>query len=150
MIQNRPDMPNSEKERNKRTERPALRFHFLSFLISTPSRRSFRRPGAFLDVPRACFSAVPCRTGLTRRSCCDPAFSPAKPLHSLARMILTGSTLRTASTGRMPLAASTATATAVRIREHLPLGTRIFTQSVELASRVCYHDVGLRINNGKE
>lgn len=50
----------------------------------------------------------------------------------------------------MPLAASTATATAVRIREHLPLGTRIFTQSVELASRVCYHDVGLRINNGKE
>lgn len=39
---------------------------------------------------------------------------------------------------------------AVRIREHLPLGTRIFTQSVELAPRVCYHDVGLRINTGKE
>lgn len=39
---------------------------------------------------------------------------------------------------------------AVRIREHLPLGTRIFAQSVELASHVCYHDVGLRINNGKE
>ena len=41
-------------------------------------------------------------------------------------------------------------AKAVRIREHLPLGTRIFTQSVELAPCVCYHDVGLRINNGKE
>ena len=39
---------------------------------------------------------------------------------------------------------------AVRIREHLPLGTHIFTQSVELAPRVCYHDVGLRINTGKE
>lgn len=39
---------------------------------------------------------------------------------------------------------------AVRIREHLPLGTRIFAQSVELAPRVCYYDDGLRINNGKE
>lgn len=44
---------------------------------------------------------------LSLRACVSRRFPPAGLFHSFARMILTGSTLRTASAGRMPLAGGT-------------------------------------------